>query len=90
MHMPYNRVIQNFALPNKSTHCTNGISLMLLWLPTSIRSVFVKRVYECDFIVLLLYVDDMLIIGHDANKIKKLKGELSGSYKINSWGEDYS
>ena len=44
---------------------------------TSDHCVFVKRFFYGDFIVLLFYVDDMLIIGHDANKIEKLKRELS-------------
>ena len=65
---------------------------------TSNHYVFVKRFFDGDFIILLLYVDDMLIIGHDANKIEKLKGELSrsfamkdlGSCKANSWDEDHS
>ena len=39
-----------------------------------------KRFFDGDFIIILLYVDDMLIIGHDANKIEKLKGELSRSF----------
>lgn len=38
--------------------------------------VFVKKVSADDFIILLLYVDDMLIVGHDASKIEKLKREL--------------
>lgn len=45
--------------------------------------VFVKRLSNGDFIILLLYVDDMLIIGHDANTIEKLKGELNRSFDIN-------
>ena len=49
---------------------------------TSNHFVFVKRFSDGDFIILLLYVDDMLIIGHDANTIKKLKGDLSRSFSM--------
>ena len=45
-----------------------------------------KRFSDGDFIVLLLYVDDMLIIGHDTNKIDKLKGELSRSFAMKDLG----
>ena len=39
--------------------------------------VFINRYSDDDFIILLLYVDDMLIIGHNTSKITKLKQELS-------------
>ena len=39
--------------------------------------VFTIKFSDDDFIILLLYVDDMLIIGHDSNKIDRLKRELS-------------
>ena len=35
-----------------------------------------------DFIVLLLYVDDMLIVGHDRKKMDKLKKEMSKSFAM--------
>ena len=35
--------------------------------------VFVKKFSDEEFIVLLLYVDDMLIVGRDTGKIDKLK-----------------
>lgn len=38
--------------------------------------VFVTKVSADDFIILLLYVDDILIVSHDASKIEKLKREL--------------
>ena len=44
--------------------------------------VFVKKFYHGEFIVLLLYVDDMLILGRDIIKIDKLKEELSKSFVI--------
>ena len=38
--------------------------------------VFVKKFSDGEFIILLLYVDDMLIVGHDTCKIDKLKKRL--------------
>ena len=52
---------------------------------TSYHCVFIKESSD-DFIILLLYVDDMLIIGQDAGKIKKLKGELSKSFAMKDLG----
>ncbi|RVW27983.1 Retrovirus-related Pol polyprotein from transposon TNT 1-94 [Vitis vinifera] len=44
------------------------------------------KVKDDDFIILLLYVDDMLIIDHDASKIEKLKRELSKSFAMKDLG----
>ena len=49
---------------------------------TSDHCVFVKKFPDGDFIILLLYVDDMLIVGRDANKIDRLKKELSKSFAM--------
>ena len=38
------------------------------------------------FTILLLYVDDMLIIGHDSCKIDRLKRELSKSFAMKDVG----
>ena len=35
--------------------------------------VFVKKFEGGDFLILLLYVDDMLIVGQDQDKIRMLK-----------------
>ena len=48
--------------------------------------VFVKKFGDNDFIILLLYVDDMLIIGQDANNIDNLKRELSKSFAMKNLG----
>ena len=53
---------------------------------TSDHCIFVKRFLDGDFIILLLYVDDMLIVGHDARKIDKLKEELSKSFAMKDLG----
>ena len=37
---------------------------------------YVRRFPDDKFIILLSYVDDMLFVGQDANKIQKLKREL--------------
>ena len=42
--------------------------------------VFVKKFSDGEFIILLLYVDDMLIVGRDTSKIDKLKKKLSKSF----------
>ena len=44
--------------------------------------VFVQRFSHDDFIILLLYVDDMLIVGQSASRIAKLKQELSKSFAM--------
>ena len=53
---------------------------------SSDHCVFTKKFYDDDFIILLLYVDDMLIIGHDSSKIDRLKKELSKSFAMKDLG----
>ncbi|KAK6164186.1 hypothetical protein DH2020_001050 [Rehmannia glutinosa] len=53
---------------------------------SSDHCVFFKKFSDNDFIILLLYVDDMLIIGHDASKIEKLKKELGKSFAMKDLG----
>ena len=53
---------------------------------TSDHCVFMKKFSDDDFIILLLYVDDMLIVGHDVGKIGKLKRELSKSFAMKDFG----
>lgn len=53
---------------------------------TSDHCVFVKRFSGDDFIILLLYVDDMLIVGQNASRIEKLKQELSKSFAMKDLG----
>ena len=48
--------------------------------------VFIRKFFDDDFIILLLYVDDMLIIGYDSSKIDKLKRELSKSFSMKDLG----
>ena len=50
------------------------------------HSFFVKRYGHDDFIILLLYVDDMLIVGHDPKKIFALKKTLSKSFAMKYLG----
>jgi len=40
---------------------------------TANHCVLAKNFSDGDFIILLLYVDDMLIVGHDTKKIQSLK-----------------
>ena len=48
--------------------------------------VFTRKFFDDDFIILLLYVDDMLIIGHNSSKIDRLKREVSKSFAIKDLG----
>jgi len=48
--------------------------------------VFVKKFPNGKYIILLLYVDDMLIVGHDKNDIQSLKRELSKSFAMKDLG----
>jgi len=49
---------------------------------TSNHCVFVKRFANNDFIILLLYVGDMLIVGKDISMINRLKKQLSDSFAM--------
>ncbi|CAL2270428.1 unnamed protein product [Prunus armeniaca] len=53
---------------------------------TSDHCVFVKRFDDGEFIILLVYVDDMLIVGQNSDKISKLKKELSKSFAMKDLG----
>ena len=48
--------------------------------------VFMKKHSNDDFIILLLYVDDMLIVGRDVSKIEDLKRQLSKSFAMKDLG----
>ena len=48
--------------------------------------VFIKRYDNGDFIILLLYVDDMLIVGYDKSKITNLKKALRKSLAMKDLG----
>ena len=47
---------------------------------------FVQKNYDKDFIILLLYVDDMLIVGKNTSKIDELKKELCKSFSMKDLG----
>ena len=48
--------------------------------------VFVKKFDGGDFLILLLYVDDMLIVRQDHMKIRALKKALNGSFSMKDMG----
>lgn len=48
--------------------------------------VFVKKFADGDFIILLLYMDDVLIVGHDTEKINSLKNELGKFFAMKDLG----
>lgn len=49
------------------------------------QCVYVRR-FQDDKFVILLYVDDMLIVGEDRSMINKLKNELSKSFDMKYLG----
>ncbi|KAL5842405.1 hypothetical protein ACOSQ3_013008 [Xanthoceras sorbifolium] len=53
---------------------------------TSDHCVFVQKFSDDDFIVLLLYVDDMLIVGRNVSRINSLKKQLSKSFAMKDLG----
>ncbi|PRQ29843.1 putative RNA-directed DNA polymerase [Rosa chinensis] len=48
--------------------------------------VYLQRFTGGNFIILLLYVDDMLIVGKDVSMIRKLKADLSKSFDMKDLG----
>ena len=48
--------------------------------------VFMKKFEGGDFLILLHYVDDMLIVGQDPKKIRSLKKALSKSFAMKDMG----
>ena len=48
--------------------------------------MFVKRYNDGNFLILLLYVDDMLIVGKDTKKIGSLKKTLRKSFAMKDLG----
>ena len=53
---------------------------------SSDHCVFVQKFSDNDFIILLLYVDDMLIVGKNTSKIDELKKELCKSFSMKELG----
>jgi hypothetical protein len=53
---------------------------------TSDHCIFVQKFSDNDFIILLLYVDDMLIVGSNSSRIENLQKELSKSFTMKDLG----
>ena len=53
---------------------------------SSDHCVFFQKFSDDDFIILLLYVDDMLIVGKNKSRIAILKKELSNSFAMKDLG----
>jgi len=49
--------------------------------------VYVKKFDSDNFIVWLIYIDDMLIVRRDKFKIEKLKKELKKSFNMKAWDQ---
>ena len=47
---------------------------------TSDHCVFIQKFFDDDFVILLFYVDDILIVGKKASRIDKFKKQLSRSF----------
>lgn len=70
-----------------SDHCVFKQDIDSDDVDDSDQCTFTKRFENGEFIILLLYVDDMLIIGQDMKKINKLKSELSRSFAMKDLGQ---
>jgi ATP-binding cassette subfamily B (MDR/TAP) protein 1 len=53
---------------------------------SSDHCVFIQRFLGDDYIILLLYVDDILIVGKNVSRITRLKKELSKSFAMKDLG----
>ena len=53
---------------------------------TSDHWVFVQKFSDNDFVILLLYVDDILIVGRNVSRIGSLKEQLSKSFATKDLG----
>ncbi|TYK14965.1 retrovirus-related Pol polyprotein from transposon TNT 1-94 [Cucumis melo var. makuwa] len=53
---------------------------------TSDHCVFVQKFSDDDFVILLLYVDDILIVGRNVSRIDSLKKQLSKSFAMKDLG----
>ena len=53
---------------------------------SSDHCIFVQKSFDNDFIILLWYVDDMLIVGKNTSKIDELKKELCKSFSMKDLG----
>lgn len=47
---------------------------------------YYKRFRDNDFVIFLLYVDDMLVAGHNKDRISKLKAELAREFEMKDLG----
>ena len=48
--------------------------------------VFVQKLFDDDFVILLLYVDDILIVGRNVSRIDKLKKQLNKYFSMKDLG----
>ena len=53
---------------------------------TSDHYVFVQNFSDDDFVILLFYVDDLLIVGRNVSRIDKLKKQLRKSFSMKDLG----
>lgn len=48
--------------------------------------IYFKKLPDDSFVYLLIYVDDMLIVGKDMSEINKIKAQLSGEFEMKDLG----
>ena len=53
---------------------------------TSSHFVFVQKFSNDDFVILLFYVDDILIVGRNISRIDELKKQLIKSFSMKDLG----
>ncbi|GJY09561.1 retrovirus-related pol polyprotein from transposon TNT 1-94, partial [Tanacetum coccineum] len=63
-----------------------SIRVVLRWIKWMSRQLFFMKFGDDDFIILLLYVDDMLIVGKNVERIAQLKLDLSKSFAMKDLG----
>ena len=54
--------------------------------PSSDHCAYYKRFEDNDFIMLLLYVDDMLVVGPNKDRVQELKAQLTKKFKMKDLG----
>ena len=54
--------------------------------PSLDHCAYYKRFHDNDFISLLLYVDDMLVVDPNKDRVQELKAQLTREFEIKDFG----
>ena len=71
-------------------HLANGIEGLIHSCWNRLEAdhyVYIKRYNQERFIILLLYVDDMLVVGHDKSMVNMLKKDLGSQFAMKDLGQ---